>query len=98
MIEPCVVCRRTSRSARAAVFPPLGSTEIPCRGRASDRVAVVDDWNRRTRFGGACVDDSGDPVIELDLLLAGGITTQTIKDCITVFAGAALKIGAAVQP
>jgi hypothetical protein len=61
-------------------------------------LSVVNDWNRSTRFGRAYVDVSGDPVIELDLLLSGGVTAQTIKDYITVFAGAALKLGAMVQP
>jgi len=59
---------------------------------------VINDWNRGARFGRAYVDDSGDPVVELDLLLAGGVTAQTIKEYITVFAEAAMKLGAVIQP
>ena len=60
-------------------------------------LTMINDWNSRSRFGRAYVDDSGDPVIELDLLLAGGVTASTIQEYITVFAEAASSLGVALQ-
>jgi len=66
---------------------------------ADDEVslAMINDWNKGSRFGRAYMDDSGDPVIELDLLLAGGVTADTIQQYITVFAEAASSLGVALQ-
>jgi hypothetical protein len=57
----------------------------------------INDWNSGSRFGRAYVDDSGDPVIELDLLIAGGVTADTIREYITVFAEAASSLGVALH-
>ena len=58
---------------------------------------MINDWNKGSRFGRAYVDDTGDPVIELDLLIAGGVTADTIQQYITVFAEAASSLGVALQ-
>ena len=58
---------------------------------------MINDWNSGSRFGRAYMDDSGDPVIELDLLMAGGVTADTIREYITVFAQAASSLGVALQ-
>ena len=60
-------------------------------------LSMINDWNKGSRFGRAYVDDSGDPVIELDLLMAGGVTAETIRQYITVFAEAASSLGVALQ-
>jgi len=57
---------------------------------------MVNAWNRASRFGRAYVDEAGDPVIELDLLVAGGITTSTIQAYLEVFVEAAATLGNAV--
>lgn len=53
----------------------------------------VNDWNRTSRFGRAYVDETGDPAIELDLLLAGGVTAQTIREYIDLFVATASDLG-----
>jgi hypothetical protein len=37
-------------------------------------------WNRGYRFSHAYIDGDGDPVLEIDLDLAGGICEERIKD------------------
>ena len=59
-------------------------------------LAAVNDWNADSRFGRAYIDEAGDPVIELDLLLSGGVTAQTVKDYIDVFAAVASDLGVAL--
>ena len=59
-------------------------------------LAMINNWNGNSRFGRAYIDDSGDPVIELDLLLTGGVTEGTIQEYITVFAQAASSLGVAL--
>lgn len=60
-------------------------------------LADVNQWNSQSRFGRAYLDDSGDPAIELDLLLVGGITSQTIEEYILVFVSAISDLGTALQ-
>jgi len=57
-------------------------------------LSAINEWNRTSRFGRAYVDDQGDPVVELDLLLAGGVTAQTIKEYINVFTETVISFGA----
>ena len=60
-------------------------------------LSVINEWNRTSRFGRAYVDDQGDPVVELDLLLAGGVTAQTIKEYIYVFTETVMNFGSTIQ-
>ena len=60
-------------------------------------LSAINEWNRISRFGRAYVDDQGDPVVELDLLLAGGVTVQTIKEYIYVFTETVMSFGATIQ-
>ena len=60
-------------------------------------LATINYWNSQSRFGRAYVDDRGDPVIELDLLMAGGVTAETIREYIKVFAEAASSLGVALR-
>ena len=60
-------------------------------------LSAINEWNRTSRFGRAYVDDQGDPVVELDLLLAGGVTVQTIKEYIYVFTETVTSFGATIQ-
>jgi hypothetical protein len=56
-------------------------------------LAAVNGWNSRSRFGRAYVDDEGDPAIELDLLLTGGVTAETLKEYIEAFVAAVSNLG-----
>lgn len=48
--------------------------------------AVMNDWNRRKRFGRAFIDDEGDPWIKLDLNLdEGGTTIGNFQDTFEVW-------------
>jgi len=40
----------------------------------------VNEWNRDKKYSRAYIDDEGDPVLELDLDLTGGVTVARIKD------------------
>ena len=97
----------THRGIMATIIPhdPLGAGSYASllfyAGWTADGpfpLSAINEWNRVARFGRAYVDDQGDPVIELDLLLAGGVTFQTIKAYIEVFVDSALSLGAVVQP
>jgi len=60
-------------------------------------LSAINDWNRRSRFGRAYVDETGDPAIELDLLLAGGVTAQTLEEYIEIFVATVSDLGVALQ-
>lgn len=40
----------------------------------------VNDWNKTKRFSRTYLDDEGDPHLELDLDMAGGVTVARVKD------------------
>lgn len=42
----------------------------------------INTWNKSKRYSRAYMDDDGDPAIELDLDLAGGVTKERIADYI----------------
>lgn len=46
---------------------------------------AVNRWNREKRFSKAYMDASGDPCLECDLLLRGGVTTENIKQFLNTF-------------
>ncbi len=58
---------------------------------------AINDWNRLSRFGRAYVDEAGDPAVELDLLLTGGVTAQTLKEYIGVFVATVSDLGVALE-
>ena len=60
-------------------------------------LSSINDWNSASRFGRAYVDDDDDPAIELDLMMAGGVTADTIREYITVFTQAASSLGMTLQ-
>jgi hypothetical protein len=41
---------------------------------------MVNEWNRAKRYSTASIDDDGDPVLESDLDLAGGVTKARVED------------------
>jgi len=47
---------------------------------------AVNTWNRTKRFGRAYIDDEGDPVLEGDLDLEGGISAGAIAEFLRTFA------------
>lgn len=60
-------------------------------------LSEVNHWNNRSRFGRAYVDEMGDPAVELDLLLIGGVTAQTLEEYIEVFVASVSDLGVALQ-
>lgn len=52
------------------------------RTGTSARLSNINDWNKSKRYSRAYIDDDGDPVLELDLDLAGGVTAERIRDYI----------------
>lgn len=96
----------TSRSITATIIPhdPVGVTGYSSllfyAAWATDtpfEFSKANEWNRQSRFGRVYVDDQGDPVIELDLLLTGGVTRQTVKDYIEIFVDSALSFAATLR-
>jgi hypothetical protein len=51
---------------------------------SSTTLARVNTWNRNKKFSRTYIDDDGDPHLELDLSLKGGITTEHLKEFIDV--------------
>ncbi len=45
----------------------------------------LNEWNKGKLFTKAYLDDDGDPVLEMDVDLAGGVTIARIKDSIRTF-------------
>lgn len=45
----------------------------------SANVTTINDWNKSKRFGRAYIDGDGDPCVELDYDLEGGVTDDNIK-------------------
>lgn len=45
----------------------------------------VNTWNQEKRFARAYLDTDGDPVVEAELDLAGGVTIARVKDFIQTF-------------
>jgi hypothetical protein len=74
----------------SVIFFFSGGRAIQSGGKAiqfyhvwTNQNVTVDDinrWNRDFRFSRAYLDDDGDPVLELDLNMAGGICEDRIKD------------------
>ncbi len=81
---------QTPGSYESLLFYAGWSTQQPVSLQA------INAWNRDSRFGRAYLDSEGDPVIELDLLMTGGVTLETIQVYITVFAQAASSLGVAL--
>ncbi len=42
-------------------------------------LSVANDWNLNNRFGRAYIDEEGDPIIELDYEMLGGVTPANIE-------------------
>lgn len=51
-------------------------------GWAGSKVTLeqLDEWNRTTRFGKAYLDKDGDPRLEMDVNLDGGVTRKNFDD------------------
>jgi hypothetical protein len=45
-------------------------------------LATINEWNRGKKYSRAYLDQQGNPVLELDLDLAGGVTRERITDFI----------------
>ncbi len=56
-----------------------GFSGLPCNAQA------VNEWNHTKRFSKAYLDSDGDPVIESDLAIGGGLTVDAIAHHIRLF-------------
>jgi Putative bacterial sensory transduction regulator len=45
----------------------------------SANVNTINEWNKTKRFGRAYIDTDGDPCVELDYDLEGGVTDDSVK-------------------
>jgi hypothetical protein len=50
----------------------------------------INGWNARTRFARAFLDEQGDPALQMDLSLEGGLSAANLKDVLETW-GAALE-------
>ncbi len=48
---------------------------------------TVNDWNRTKRYSRAYLDDEGDPILESDLDLEGGVDRKRVEDFFRTFNG-----------
>jgi len=46
---------------------------------------MMNEWNRTKRYSTASIDDDGDPVLESDLDLAGGVTRERVEDFLLTY-------------
>ncbi|NDD30927.1 MAG: YbjN domain-containing protein [Proteobacteria bacterium] len=61
----------------------VGKTSVSCWVSYSDlkpSLEKINAWNREMRFSTAFLDADGDPCLELDLDLEGGVTVARVKD------------------
>lgn len=68
---------------KAQVFISEDGTAIQFHSSFDDDDAdlrSVNEWNKQYRFSSCYLDDEGDPHLELDLDLAGGVTNERIVD------------------
>jgi Putative bacterial sensory transduction regulator len=56
--------------------------------RAKATLDFVNTWNKEKSYTKAYLDNDGDPVIEMDLELTGGVTEERIKDGVATFSNA----------
>jgi hypothetical protein len=54
-------------------------------GETSATMRDVNDWNMSKKYSKAYLDNDGDPVLEMDVDLEGGVTIARIKDSIRTF-------------
>lgn len=54
--------------------------------RAAVSPRMINDWNREMHFSKVYLDREGDPVLEMDVDLTGGVTEARIRDSIETFA------------
>ncbi|MDW8372149.1 MAG: YbjN domain-containing protein [Planctomycetota bacterium] len=52
----------------------------------SANLKTVNEWNKKMAFTKAYLDNEGDPVLEMDVDLDGGVTVSRIRDSIKTFA------------
>jgi hypothetical protein len=46
-------------------------------------LAKINEWNKDKRFSRTYLDEDGDPVLQIDLDLSGGVTIERIRDFFT---------------
>jgi hypothetical protein len=69
---------------RASIFVEKSGTSLQFyavfKATETSSLGKVNQWNRSKRYSRSYIDKDGDPVLELDLDLAGGITRARIID------------------
>lgn len=73
---------------KVQLFPQPTSAQL-FAGFSSSRAmspVIINEWNRTKRFSRSYIDREGDPILESDIDLEGGITEQAIVTWIQTFA------------
>jgi len=68
---------------RCQIFVGNDNKSIQFHSSFADGTATlkrVNEWNRTMRYSRSYLDDDGDPHLELDLDMCGGVTTDRIRD------------------
>lgn len=48
-------------------------------------IDAINEWNQTKRFSRAYLDEEGDPILEMDLLVDGGITEATLVEALNLW-------------
>ncbi len=73
---------------KVQLFPQPTSAQL-FAGFSSSRAmspVIINEWNRSKRFSRSYIDREGDPILESDIDLEGGVTEQAIVTWIQTFA------------
>lgn len=68
---------------KAAVMRSKDGNHLTFRvyfGNSSTTLAKINAWNKSKKFSRSYLDDDGDPVLQLDLELDGGVTMDRVAD------------------
>ena len=65
--------------------PDYTSIQLHAGFTAQSNQEAVNNWNQTNRFGRAFLDDEGDPILQYDLDLEGGVTEGVIREAIRTF-------------
>lgn len=80
-MEPTVLWKLNGSSCRIMLYDEGHSIQFfVCFSGTSATLDKVNEWNRSRRLSRSYLDEEGDPCLELDLDLAGGITKARLVD------------------
>ena len=71
-----------AESLRILLFNKSDTMQLHAGFKLKERVTLsrINEWNKTKRFAKAYLDRDGDPVLEADIELTGGITEKNVKE------------------